>query len=61
MNKFDYNYKMNKLCAIKNTITLAAFVALALAFNKWWIVLFYILFHTSLKTVDKEESCKDSD
>lgn len=60
MNKFEYNYKMNKLCAIKNTITLAAFVSLALAFNKWWIVLFYVFFHSSIVR-DKEESCKDSD
>ena len=55
MDKFEYNYKMNRLCAIKNTLTLAAFTVLAIAFDKWWIVLFYILFHTSLKNIGKEE------
>ena len=30
----------------KNTISLALWVVLAIAFNKWWIALFSILFLT---------------
>ena len=41
MNKFEYNYKMNRLCAIKNMLTLASFTMLAVSFDKWWIILFY--------------------
>ena len=55
MNKFEHNYKMNLICVIKNILTLAAFTVLAIAFNKWWIVLFYLLFHSNVSKVDKED------
>ena len=39
--------------AIKNSISIAAWVALAIVFNKWWIALFGILFISDLKTMNK--------
>ena len=38
--------------AIKNSICVICWVALAIIFNKWWIALFGLLFITSLKTSD---------
>lgn len=40
---------------IKNTISLALFVVLAITFNKWWIVFFSILF----LNFDEEENNKE--
>lgn len=34
---------------ISNTIRIALFVMLAIAFEKWWIALFSVLFLTSTK------------
>ena len=39
--------------AIKNSIDILAWVALAIVFNKWWIALFAILFMSSLETKHK--------
>ena len=36
--------------AIKNSICLICWVALAIVFNKWWIALFAMLFMSSLST-----------
>lgn len=36
--------------AIKNSIDILAWVALAIVFNKWWIALFAILFVSGLQT-----------
>lgn len=36
--------------AIKNSIDILAWVALAIVFNKWWIALFAILFISGLQT-----------
>lgn len=36
--------------AIKNSICVIAWVALAIVFNKWWIALFGLLFINELKT-----------
>jgi hypothetical protein len=36
--------------AIKNSIAILAWTALAIVFNKWWIALFAILFMSSLQT-----------
>ena len=36
--------------AIKNSVTIIAWAALAIVFNKWWIALFGILFINDLET-----------
>lgn len=45
--------KLQIAVLIKNTISLALWVVLAIAFNKWWIALFSILF---LTFVEKEKN-----
>ena len=37
--------------AIKNSIVIICFTALAIIFNKWWIILFAALFLSTLETV----------
>ena len=39
--------------AIKNSISIVAWVALAIIFNKWWIALFGILFISDIQTNPK--------
>lgn len=39
--------------AIKNSIVVIAWTALAIIFNKWWIALFALLFVSSLETKHK--------
>ena len=39
--------------AVKNSISIICFTALAIIFNKWWIVLFGALFISSLQTKHK--------
>lgn len=39
--------------AIKNSICVICWVALAIVFNKWWIALFGLLFMSSLTTQSK--------
>ena len=39
--------------AIKNSICVICWTALAIIFNKWWIALFGVLFLTSYTTVKK--------
>ena len=39
--------------AIKNSICIICFTALAIIFNKWWIVLFSALFMSSVETQHK--------
>lgn len=36
--------------AIKNSIAMLAWTALAIVFNKWWVALFALLFISELKT-----------
>jgi predicted secreted protein len=36
--------------AIKNSVAMLAWTALAIVFNKWWIALFALLFISGLKT-----------
>ncbi len=36
--------------AIKNSITIIAWIVLAVVFNKWWIALFGLLFMSDIKT-----------
>ena len=36
--------------AIKNSVAIIAWAALAIVFNKWWIALFGILFISDLET-----------
>lgn len=45
--------KLKWAVLIKNTITLIIFSILAIAFQKWWIVLISILFYTLIE--DKKE------
>ena len=47
------NLKLQIAVLIKNTISLTLWIVLAIAFNKWWIALFSILFLTS---VEKEKN-----
>ena len=44
---------------IKNTISLTLWVVLAIAFNKWWIALFSILFLTSVEKEKNKEGLND--
>lgn len=46
MDKEEYEYHkfLNLLVVLKNSITLICFTLLAIVFQKWWIVLFAILF-----------------
>ncbi len=39
--------------AIKNSIAIICWTALAIAFNKWWIALFCVLFLSDLQTKHK--------
>lgn len=48
------NLKLQIAVLIKNTISLTLWVVLAIAFNKWWLALFSILF----LTFDKKENNK---
>ena len=43
------NLKLQIAVLIKNTISLTLWVMMAIAFNKWWIALFSILFLTSVE------------
>ncbi len=45
--------------AMENAICVMCFTALAIIFNKWWIVLFSILHATSVKV--KEQEGEDND
>lgn len=45
---------------INNTVRLMCFTALAVAFNKWWIVFFTLIFWTSTET-DKKNKGAESD
>lgn len=46
MNKEEYEYEkfLNKLCVIRNSISLICFTVLSIAFNEWWIIFFSLLF-----------------
>lgn len=35
---------LHTLCTIRNIITTICFTILAIAFNKWWIILFSLVF-----------------
>ena len=52
--KDGYKKYLNKLMAVENSITLICFTILAIVFGKWWIVLFSVLFFTSIEK-NKEE------
>ena len=45
--------------AIKNSVVILAWNALAIIFNKWWIALFSILFISGIET--KHKSCRVCD
>lgn len=47
--------KLQIAVLIKNTISLALWVVLAIAFNKWWIALFSILFLTFIEEKNNKE------
>ena len=51
--------KLQIAVLIKNTISLALWVVLAIAFNKWWIALFSILFLTSVEKEKNKEGLND--
>ena len=42
-------YKQQRDVLIANTVKLLGFILLAIAFNRWWIALFVMLFWTFLK------------
>lgn len=46
MNKetIEYNKYLNKLAVTRNITSLICFTALAIAFNKWWLVLLSLMF-----------------
>ena len=51
--------KLQIAVLIKNTISLTLLVVLAIAFNKWWIALFSILFLTSVEKEKNKEGLND--
>ena len=53
------NLKVQIAVLIKNTISLALWVVMAIAFNKWWIALFSILFLTSVEKEKNKEGLND--
>lgn len=52
--------KLQIAVLIKNTISLTLWVVLAIAFNKWWIALFSILFLTSVEKEKNKEGLNDN-
>lgn len=52
--------KFYVICYIRNIIVLICFTILAIFFNKWWIVLFSMLFWVSVAK-DKEEKDKEEE
>ena len=48
-NNDDYRLKINLLCVIKNVSVLGIFTILSIAFNRWWIIFFSIVFFSSVK------------
>lgn len=47
--------KIYIIWALKNVITLICFTILAILFNKWWIVLFSVLFYSTLKLNEEND------
>lgn len=47
--------KLRIAVLISNIITLSLWIILAIAFNKWWIVFFSILFLTFVEEKNNEE------
>ena len=45
--------KLNNIAFIINTVALICFTILAIVFHKWWIVLFALLFMSSIETKHK--------
>ena len=45
--------------AVKNSVTMICWAALAIYFGEWWIALFAALFLTSLKHTEREEENAD--
>lgn len=60
MNKEDYEYHktLNKLCVIRNSISLICFTILSIAFNRWWIVLLSAFFTADIGKVDGYDESK---
>ena len=48
-NDDDYRLKINLLCVVKNVSVLGLFTILSIAFNRWWIIFFSILFLSSVE------------
>jgi hypothetical protein len=48
--------KLYLICFVRNIICLICFTVLAIIFNKWWIVLFTILFWISVERKEKKEN-----
>ena len=44
------NNKLFWLCAVKNVLALICFTVLAIVFQRWWIVLFALLFMSGVET-----------
>lgn len=53
-NKADYLKRLYTLYVVKNSINLICFTALAIIFNKWWIVFFSLIFATIIESGDDE-------
>ncbi len=51
MNKevYEYNKTLNRLCVIRNSISMICFTILSISFNHWWIILFSAFFTASIK------------
>jgi hypothetical protein len=53
------NFEISLLCVIRNIVSLILFTYLAIAFGKWWIVLFAAFFTCSVETKVIERGSDD--
>jgi len=51
---------LHKLAVIENISWAICFTVLSIAFHKWWIVLFAILFMNRVKTNKENDTSKDT-
>ena len=54
------DWEVTRMIVILNTVVLLCFTALAIHFEKWWIVLFACFFLFSKKTIQEEDNEKEN-
>lgn len=53
--EYNYNFKLNLICTIKNIVAIICCTILAIVFNHWWIIFFSILLFGQVRTSNEEE------